>query len=471
MRIGVVGVVLLAFIACDRAGFAVSPRSSVATNGDGAGDTESPTNMDVDTPNVLCPLGFEVSESDCSDIDECALNPCDAAASCTNLAGSFNCDCPSGYAGNGFECADVDECLDSPCGTDATCQNETGSFQCVCAPPLVGDGVTCTRCGNGDCEPGEGCESCEADCGTCSSDCSGGACFVTELRVVDPLSFAERGSLQDGTVLNRNTEFPSGFALFATVEPEAVGSVRFAIESLSFVENLTPYARGSNTGLDGVLVGVEPFALGQGSYTLTVSPFGLEDAGGESGRGLTRTFSVVGDLYVPVGRQFGQDEGVAERNDAEELSTGVVIAGGSTIDIAGSSAAFYFTEFYFDPASPPASVSVQLSPSETSDTNPCTVDVLAAQTDRRLSETPRDFALSSRATGSVRVPWNVSPFRLGTPASTPDLWPLLEERIAAGTFEHSLMILFRPSGPISCSRRIISRDTSVADQAKLVLSY
>ncbi|MEL6339044.1 MAG: calcium-binding EGF-like domain-containing protein [Myxococcota bacterium] len=475
MRVGVVGVVLFAVAACDRAGFAVSSEASgsdgVAGNSDVSEDTEVVADMDVDTANVLCPLGFELSANGCRDIDECGLNPCDTAAGCTNLAGSFNCDCPSGYLGNGFECADVDECLDSPCGIDATCRNEIGAFQCLCVPPLVGDGVTCTSCGNGNCEAGEGCESCEVDCGSCSSDCSGGACFVTKLRILDPISLAERGTLQDGAVLNRNTEFLSGFALFATVEPEVVGSVRFTIGSLPSVENLTPYARGPNTALDGALIGVEPFALGQGNYILTVSPFGLDDAGGEPGRGLTRTFSVVGDLHVPVGPQFGQDEGMAERNDAEELSSGAIVTRGPTIDIAGSNAAFFFTQFYLDPASPPASVSVQFSPSETSDTNSCTIDVLAAQIDRRIGVAPQDFDLSSRATGSARVTWQVPPFSLGTPVSTPDLWPLLEERIADATFKNRVLILFRPDGPISCSRRIISRDASVADQAKLVLSY
>ena len=40
------------------------------------------------------------------DIDECTVNShnCDAAASCTNTAGSFTCSCNAGYEGNGQTC-------------------------------------------------------------------------------------------------------------------------------------------------------------------------------------------------------------------------------------------------------------------------------------------------------------------------------------------------------------------------------
>lgn len=39
-----------------------------------------------------------------SDIDECATNPCDTNANCTNSAGSFTCTCNTGYTGNGTFC-------------------------------------------------------------------------------------------------------------------------------------------------------------------------------------------------------------------------------------------------------------------------------------------------------------------------------------------------------------------------------
>ena len=40
----------------------------------------------------------------CTDVDNCAGEPCDVNGYCEELPGSFNCHCNPGYVGNGFSC-------------------------------------------------------------------------------------------------------------------------------------------------------------------------------------------------------------------------------------------------------------------------------------------------------------------------------------------------------------------------------
>jgi hypothetical protein len=104
-----------------------------------------------------CNEGYVGDGDVCSEIDACAVAPCDNNASCDDLpppAGGLedgrSCVCNSGYRGDGEigNCAQIDACLSSPCHAGADCldgeapENEDG-YQCVCRKGWRGDGFDC----------------------------------------------------------------------------------------------------------------------------------------------------------------------------------------------------------------------------------------------------------------------------------------------------------------------------------------
>ena len=96
-----------------------------------------------------CEDGFEDSNGNCVDIDECAADAhdCHELAACSNTEGSFICDCNPGYLGDGVNaCVEIDECAEQThnCHQIAHCNNTPGSFICDCFDGYRGDGVnTC----------------------------------------------------------------------------------------------------------------------------------------------------------------------------------------------------------------------------------------------------------------------------------------------------------------------------------------
>lgn len=95
-------------------------------------------------PLCVCPAGFTLKPADqsCADIDECAgnLHDCHDKATCTNLAGSFECTCQDGYSGDGRECESL---CPTNCSPNASCRSVSGQLRCVCDGGFTGNGVTC----------------------------------------------------------------------------------------------------------------------------------------------------------------------------------------------------------------------------------------------------------------------------------------------------------------------------------------
>ncbi|CAJ0942703.1 unnamed protein product, partial [Mesorhabditis belari] len=105
-----------------------------------------------------CKPGFEMKESICVDVDECAdanLNMCSKFAICVNTVGTYMCKCKNGFKGDGYMCEDIDECSAGrkPCHGSAECANTEGSYTCTCYEGWIGDGKTaCINPMNRECE-------------------------------------------------------------------------------------------------------------------------------------------------------------------------------------------------------------------------------------------------------------------------------------------------------------------------------
>ncbi|KAK3717881.1 hypothetical protein QZH41_014881 [Actinostola sp. cb2023] len=103
-----------------------------------------------------CPLGMQGNGVNCTDINECAANPCADVNICLNRSPGYWCPpCPKGYKGkevygigmrfahsNKQVCKDVDECTDGTalCSQHSLCTNTPGSYRCSpCPPGYTGD--------------------------------------------------------------------------------------------------------------------------------------------------------------------------------------------------------------------------------------------------------------------------------------------------------------------------------------------
>merc|ERR1711935_514180 len=71
------------------------------------------------------------------DADECASNPCQNGATCTDHVNSFSCSCLPGFTGEKCE-KNIDDCAGSPCKNGATCHDGINQYTCACVGEFKG---------------------------------------------------------------------------------------------------------------------------------------------------------------------------------------------------------------------------------------------------------------------------------------------------------------------------------------------
>ncbi|CAG2236072.1 unnamed protein product [Mytilus edulis] len=121
----------------------------------------SPNQRCVNTPGSFvcqCVTGYQndTVTGTCTDINECANNPCDQL--CTNTDGSYTCSCRTGFTKDANDkCQDINECDTTLNKCDQNCLNTPGSYKCSCNDGYIlspTDQRTCdikTECTNFNC--------------------------------------------------------------------------------------------------------------------------------------------------------------------------------------------------------------------------------------------------------------------------------------------------------------------------------
>jgi Malectin domain/Putative Ig domain/Secretion system C-terminal sorting domain len=144
-----------------------------------------------------------------------------------------------------------------------------------------------------------------------SNDCGGGL-QVTSLVLLNSVNDTDIITLYDGLALTSST-LPSFMNIKASVGPTAVGSVRFGWQgNASYrTENVAPYALGGDNNGD-----YNNMALGEGTYSITATPYPNTNASGAPGTPLSLTFSIVKSGGIAVARTAS--EVVAEGIPSDE---------------------------------------------------------------------------------------------------------------------------------------------------------
>ena len=96
----------------------------------------------------LCGTGYEspTGSGQCTDINDCATNPCDNGGTCTDGENSYTCACVAGYSGKNCT-TNINECSPDPCQNGATCVDGVNSYTCICTTGYSGE-----TCNNHTCE-------------------------------------------------------------------------------------------------------------------------------------------------------------------------------------------------------------------------------------------------------------------------------------------------------------------------------
>lgn len=151
------------------------------------------------TCHVEFGYGCSGEPSVCTNIDDCAPNPCQNGGTCVDGFGVYACVCPAGFTGMNCE-TNVDNCSPNPCQNGGTCVDGIDTFTCICAPGYEGPtcvgninecnvpvepcqhGGTCIDGLNGytcSCKPGYSGANCETNIDDCAANpCLNGATCI-----------------------------------------------------------------------------------------------------------------------------------------------------------------------------------------------------------------------------------------------------------------------------------------------------
>lgn len=107
----------------------------------------------------------EVCQPGCSRDSDCT-----ASQACIKGA----CKCGPGFMASPQGCTDIDECASNPCHRSAVCKNDIGSYKCFCPEGLIGDPYTSIGCsGPGQCRSDKNCpETLVCKRGKCQDPCN-----------------------------------------------------------------------------------------------------------------------------------------------------------------------------------------------------------------------------------------------------------------------------------------------------------